>query len=1044
MADVLVKDTDVAVGSDSDERQLVVFRIGKEEFGINIEDVREIVRLSEITRIPRSPDYILGICNLRGNVIPALDARKRFNLEEVEHSDQTRMLVVDINGVQNGIVIDSVSEVVRIEHAEIEPAPAITKGIEREFLEGVVQLDKGARLILILNAGEVLKTEAAEEKQKKAATQEAARTKKQAQSSIDEEQLVTFTIAKEEYAFEINAVREILRVSEIVKVPEVPDYIRGILTIRNTLLPVVDFRTLIGMESMEQQHSAAISGIRDDHNSWAATLKASLSNGGKLSGAIDSGECRWGQWLESFTTTSRNVEQAIRSLKKHHDTLHDSMAAAMKLKKEDREKALNFCEREVSAVLNEFTGALNRVEGAIHENISEDQKILVIDSDGVTAGILVDAVNEVLNIERELIDDTPLLASTNKKDLKGVAKLEEGRRLIMIMDKKTVLSRKDQELISDLEKNKSRQATGTEKEATAGSEEEQFVSFSIDKEEYGLRITQVQEINRVSKITKVPRAPFFIEGVVNLRGDVIPVIDHGAEGDRRPEPYHHNRRFQQKNRSHSRPGQRGNPAFQGQHGTDTGHHRLQCQRGFRRVRRKARRRGGDDPDHRREPDTLQGGGAGVLQAEREHKRRGGLRAGNLRAGNSAESRGWPGREKNPGKAGRTGAGTAENGDSRQKGNGQRRAAAKGKRMTRVLACDDSALMRRVLRKVIETDRELSLVATARDGEDALNKARELQPDVITMDINMPNMDGMTALHLIVEEQIAPVVMVSSLTQRGAEITFEALQLGAFDFVAKPDGTVSGNLVSVAQELVRKIKAAARSSSLEKLRRRGQSIRSSAGDSGQARPARKRPRPKRLSGERFGYPAIAIGISTGGPKTIFEVLPNLPENLNAAVFLVQHMPASFTATFARRIDENCRMQCVEAKAGMQVEPGTIFLARGGHHLTLFQKSDGEALVRTPTRPQSLFVPSVDVMMESVLSLFGADTIGVLMTGMGSDGAEAMVKINDAGGVTIAESEESAIVFGMPAVAIERGAAQIVTPSWEISEHLIKAVGSSKGE
>ncbi|WP_456434222.1 protein-glutamate methylesterase/protein-glutamine glutaminase [Thermosulfuriphilus sp.] len=352
---------------------------------------------------------------------------------------------------------------------------------------------------------------------------------------------------------------------------------------------------------------------------------------------------------------------------------------------------------------------------------------------------------------------------------------------------------------------------------------------------------------------------------------------------------------------------------------------------------------------------------------------------------------------------------------------------------KVLVCDDSALMRRVLRKIIEADPRLEVVGTARDGKDVIEKARSLRPDVITLDINMPKMDGLTALKILIEEGIAPVIMVSSLTQKGAPITLQALEMGAFDYVAKPGGTVSINMEEVARELIGKIKAAARSGTVRKLKR--QEIVKLSPPSPRALI---RPRISVPKGELPPFAAVAIGISTGGPKTIFEVLPYLPADLPAVVFLVQHMPPSFTESYAQRLDKRCTLKVFHAETGLKVEPGSCFVGKGGYHLTVFKKIRGDLIVRNTKTPRHLFMPSVDVMMESVLSVFGPQTVGVLMTGMGDDGAEAMVKIRQAGGITIAESEESAIVFGMPREAIERGGAEIVAPSWEIANHIIRAV------
>ncbi|OQX26694.1 MAG: chemotaxis response regulator protein-glutamate methylesterase [Desulfobacteraceae bacterium IS3] len=354
---------------------------------------------------------------------------------------------------------------------------------------------------------------------------------------------------------------------------------------------------------------------------------------------------------------------------------------------------------------------------------------------------------------------------------------------------------------------------------------------------------------------------------------------------------------------------------------------------------------------------------------------------------------------------------------------------------KVLICDDSALMRRSLKKIIESDPELEVVGTARDGEDSVNKARQMRPDVVTMDVNMPGMDGITALQIIVNEEIAPVLMVSSLTQEGAIATFESMALGAFDYVPKPGGTVTVQMGPVAPEMIKKIKAAAQPGVLRKLTRKCLSPTEKVS---QIRQRHKRIRRAIASVRGPGFKAVAIGISTGGPKTLFDVLPFLPEDLPAAIFLVQHMPGPFISSYARRIDNHCHLRCVEVEPGMIAEPGTIYLAKGGFHLALYRNPSGKILIRTPKKPEHTFIPSVDIMMNSVLEVFGADTVGVLMTGMGKDGAESMVKIRQAGGITIAESEESAIVFGMPGEAIAMGGAEIVAPSWDIAEEIIKAV------
>ena len=349
---------------------------------------------------------------------------------------------------------------------------------------------------------------------------------------------------------------------------------------------------------------------------------------------------------------------------------------------------------------------------------------------------------------------------------------------------------------------------------------------------------------------------------------------------------------------------------------------------------------------------------------------------------------------------------------------------------RVLVADDSALMRQTLKRVISAAPGMEIAGVARDGADAVAKARELRPDVITMDINMPKLDGISALQLILEDRICPVVMVSSLTQQGDLATFECLELGAFDFVAKPDGTVSSNLGAAAAELISKLRAAA-ASGVRQRSRRSREARLAPRQTVKAPPA---------AHWRSSHPiAVAIGISTGGPATLAEILPQLPADLPASVFLVQHMPASFLTAFARRLDESCAMKVVEARAGMVAQPGFCYVAPGGLHLCPHRRSSGEVVIRTPAQPQTLFIPSVNVMMQAVLEAYGANTVGVLMTGIGDDGADQMVAIRRAGGITIAESEETAVVYGMPREAFERGGAEIVAPDYEVARHIIQAVG-----
>ncbi|WP_378954464.1 chemotaxis response regulator protein-glutamate methylesterase [Pelosinus sp. sgz500959] len=349
---------------------------------------------------------------------------------------------------------------------------------------------------------------------------------------------------------------------------------------------------------------------------------------------------------------------------------------------------------------------------------------------------------------------------------------------------------------------------------------------------------------------------------------------------------------------------------------------------------------------------------------------------------------------------------------------------------KVLIVDDSAMMRKAIRRILETDSAIEVVGMARDGEDAIKKDTELCPDVVTMDINMPVMDGITCMmHLFEQHPEVRVIMLSSLTQEGALTTFEALELGAFDYVGKPSGTVSNNLHIIGKELLAKIKA----SMLQKKRRR--SIMSKA-KSVKKDPVKLAPVVKKQGTEKI----VVIGVSTGGPGTLMDILPHIPSDLDAAIVVVQHMPPTFTASFAKRLHEHCKIPFKEAEHGDALCKGQGMVAPGGLHLVVRKNINrSEYMVRLTTSPEgTLFTPSVDVTMHSILESFGSRTVGVLLTGMGSDGAEGMVAIRKAGGVTIAESESTAVVFGMPREAIERGGAEIIAPSYNIAKEIVKAV------
>ncbi|WP_229069292.1 chemotaxis-specific protein-glutamate methyltransferase CheB [Actinoplanes sp. DH11] len=345
--------------------------------------------------------------------------------------------------------------------------------------------------------------------------------------------------------------------------------------------------------------------------------------------------------------------------------------------------------------------------------------------------------------------------------------------------------------------------------------------------------------------------------------------------------------------------------------------------------------------------------------------------------------------------------------------------------TSVLVVDDSALMRRALKGIL-TDAGGFEVHTARNGVDALEQLGRLQPDVVTLDINMPEMDGLTCLAKIMEEHPTPVVMVSSLTEHNALVTLEALELGAVDYVPKPGGTVSLNIEDVAAELVDKVRSAAKA----RLKRTGGLTARVRAQTQRAAAA-----PRREISKVGTVDLVLIGSSTGGPALLHELLPSLPGSLGAPVVVAQHIPASFTATLARRLDEACALRVHEVDRIMNVQRGNIYIGRGNADVVVARRTDGLIVKSVPAAAEYRWHPSVDRLVGSARRYVDPERlVCVLLTGMGDDGATEMGAVKEGGGRTIAEAEETAVVWGMPGELARRGGATVVLPSYEIADRL----------
>lgn len=340
----------------------------------------------------------------------------------------------------------------------------------------------------------------------------------------------------------------------------------------------------------------------------------------------------------------------------------------------------------------------------------------------------------------------------------------------------------------------------------------------------------------------------------------------------------------------------------------------------------------------------------------------------------------------------------------------------------VLAVDDSALMRQLLTAIVDAAPDMTMVATAPDPYVARELIKRHNPDVLTLDVEMPRMDGLDFLEKLMRLRPMPVVMVSSLTERGSEATLAALELGAVDFVAKPKVDIRDGLASAAADIQHKLRAAAR-----------------AKPNARVAVAPTRLRAPALSSEKL----IAVGASTGGTEALRRMLEPMPANA-PAILITQHMPAGFTASFARRLDSLCAPAVAEARHGERVLPGHVYIAPGGAtHMRLARSGANYTIALDASAPVNRHRPAVDVLFHSVAVQAGANALGVLLTGMGADGADGMVAMRTAGATTIAQDEASSVVYGMPAEAVARGGACLELALDDIAARALALIAEAGG-
>jgi purine-binding chemotaxis protein CheW len=525
----------------ADGTQLVTFLLKDEEFGFDIMSVQEIIRLPKMAKLPQTPPYVEGISNLRGAVLPVFDIRARFGMKREARTDRSRVLVIDIDGKRTGLLVDSVRQVIRVGRNEFEPPPAAIRNETADYIDGVVTLDSGKRIIIALNARRVCTVDGTDAPAETGATHPDAgqRAKTGPAPSKDSHgqeeqgkggevrQLVSFQVGGEEFAFPMEHVREILRVQTPKEVPGAPEHLLGVLTVRGKILPIVDLRRLLQQSSFAADLIAACQRAGGEYQAW-------LGRGGsgtekeELQQAVTAAE-QLRQWLSAVNSSSQALTETLAKARglNEHLSKQAGNVANHDLDARGRE-ALG---KDITASVKAVVATLHTFQEQVEGNIREDQRIIVVDSNGLQLGLVVDHVNEVLSVQEDTIEGPPDIAHHGGVSLSGIAKLNDGNRLILLLatgnllDHKvlsTITGKADGEAASDASTAGEKKAD--KKENGQNRDDLQLVTFLLGEEEYGIPIARIQEIDRLSKITQTPKAPKFVEGVTNLRGEVIPVL----------------------------------------------------------------------------------------------------------------------------------------------------------------------------------------------------------------------------------------------------------------------------------------------------------------------------------------------------------------------------------------------------------------------------------------------------------------------------------------------------------------------------------------
>jgi len=845
------------------------------------------------------------------------------------------------------------------------------------------------------------------------------------------DKVLSFRVGDLRLAVPASDVAQVLRAPHVTRVPHAPASLSGVANLRGAVVPILSLARLLGQESAAAttiariilldrtpQLGLAVDEVTAFTNAGTTTDPSAASSGARL--FLDEDGSRRLIDLDAllareFGAQRRTVVAALATAETgvavDGKAVREIGLLGFELARQSYALPLEYV-REVMALppgivsmprlddalvgVVAYRGgllplaSLRALLGLAPADPDAFGRVVITSIGDSLVGLVVDRLNAVLRAPESAIGAVPTVLNrgAGEAQIDSIFRQNDGAELVSILSPEHLFR---EDTIGNILAEARDRETAAVNESDAG-QRERFVIFRLGEETYGLPIGSVDEVARLpDPVTRIPRAPAFVEGVMNFRGKVIPLIDLRRRFDVADQATLGRRRVLVTRIGDLQGG----------------------------LHRRCRVRGG-----RPDPGTA----APDAGAARRRRRDPAIRP------RCPSVAGWA-----DGPAGGSG-GDARPGRGRSAESDGRGGRRVDHTVIKLLIVDDSPLMRRLLDSVFKAAGDFE-IAIARNGAEALQQLHSFKPDVITLDIQMPEMDGLACLDRIMIERPTPVLMVSSMTEAGAAETLEAIGLGAVDFIAKPTRAISLEIDGLAPSLVEKARAAAKAR-LRLTHRLTERVRARIGEHIERSPLpTTRPRaPLAIAATGDIMGCVLVGASTGGPPALDALLAALPADFPWPVVVAQHMPVSFTGPLARRLDGLCALDVREVVRPMPLVAGHVYIGRGDADLIIARRASGPIVQPAPSSPDFRWHPSVDRLVDSAIEHLGANRLlGVLMTGMGNDGAAAMTRLHGEGGHTIAEAEETAIVWGMPGALVQAGGADIIAPLDEIAARVLDLVG-----